>query len=313
MSELVQLEMTLDEARETDRLIKRHINTTRYLLLDMRDRNGYLQLGYSSFKDYGEKELGYQENYMHKLVNAAEISLQIGFSQDCTIVQPPESQLRPLTQVPESVRKEIWDEATRKAEEAGKKVTAKAVSEAVEEWKQRSEDWRQQSNGQRKKIRDLESQIDLLQARPAEPVTVIPDDYEALKQTERDLRNDLADLRQKQRELVQQQVAEKLAERETELAEIDRKVSAAIARLEGLQNQIDRYTLRQRELKVHLDVIEEARTSLATLAANLSGFQEVIDDDHERRQWVALSDMMRHGAAVIDQFVSTEWKLRGKS
>ena len=102
---------------------------------------------------------------------------------------------------------------------------------------QRSEDWRQQSNGQRKKIRDLEQQIDLLQARSAEPVTVIPDDYEALKQTERDLRNDLADLRQKQRELVQQQVAEKLRERESELEEIDQKVRAAAARLEGLQRQ----------------------------------------------------------------------------
>ena len=199
--------------------------------------------------------------------------------------------------------------------QARQEAEAKAESERQARLtaEQRSEDWRQQSNGQRKKIRDLEQQIDLLQARSAEPVTVIPDDYEALKQTERDLRNDLADLRQKQRELVQQQVAEKLAERETELEEIDQKVRAAAARLEGLQNQIDRYTLRQRELKVHLDVIEEARTSLATLAANLSGFQEVIDDDHERRQWVALSDMMRHGAAVIDQFVSTEWKLRGES
>ena len=33
MSDLIQLEMSLDEARETDRLIKRHINTTRYLSL----------------------------------------------------------------------------------------------------------------------------------------------------------------------------------------------------------------------------------------------------------------------------------------
>ncbi len=38
MSALIQLEMTMDEAVETDRLIKRHINHTRYLLLDMRDR-----------------------------------------------------------------------------------------------------------------------------------------------------------------------------------------------------------------------------------------------------------------------------------
>ena len=58
MNALTQIQMTLDEARETDRLIKRHINTTRYLLLDMRDRKGWQALGYASFKEYGEKELG---------------------------------------------------------------------------------------------------------------------------------------------------------------------------------------------------------------------------------------------------------------
>lgn len=119
--------IALDEARETDRLIKRHINTTRYLLLDMRDRKGWKALGYESFKDYGEKELGYQENYIHKLVNAAEISLQIGYSPDCTIVQPPESQLRPLKSVPEAERKSIWDEATRKAESVYERFGGKNV------------------------------------------------------------------------------------------------------------------------------------------------------------------------------------------
>lgn len=74
-------------------------------------------MGYESFKAYGEKELGYQENYIYKLVNAAEISLQIGFDPNCTIVQPPpETQLRPLKSVPEDDRKAIWEEATRKAE-----------------------------------------------------------------------------------------------------------------------------------------------------------------------------------------------------
>lgn len=155
MNDMTQMEMTLDEARETDRLIKRHINTTRYLLLDMRDRKGWKALGYESFKEYGEKELGYQENYIHKLVSAAEISLQIGVNQDGTIVQPPESQLRPLKSVPEEIRKQIWDEATKKAEADGDKRTAKHVEMAVAEWKQRSEDWREQSNTQRKQIREL--------------------------------------------------------------------------------------------------------------------------------------------------------------
>ena len=124
MSELTQLEMTLDEARETDRLIKRHINTTRYLLLDMRDRKGWKALGYESFVEYGEKELNLGAARIYQLADAAEISLQLGFS---TIVEksPPEGQLRPLKAVPEEERKAIWEEATRKAEEEHAKLTAK--------------------------------------------------------------------------------------------------------------------------------------------------------------------------------------------
>ena len=110
MNELIQLEMTPDEARETDRLIKRHINTTRYLLLDMRDRKGWKALGYESFKDYGEKELGYQEAHIYRLVEAAEVSLQIGYSPIGESAPPPESQLRPLKSVPEDERKAIWYE-----------------------------------------------------------------------------------------------------------------------------------------------------------------------------------------------------------
>ena len=126
MSNLIQIEMTLDEARETDRLIKRHINTTRYLLLDIRDRNGWKALGYESF-----------------------------------------GQLRPLAQVPESERKAIWDEATRKAEEEQAKLTARLVEEAVAEWKRRAHEFGDEANERRKKIRELETQVDLLKA--AEP------------------------------------------------------------------------------------------------------------------------------------------------
>lgn len=242
MNAPIQLEMTLDEARETDRLIKRHINTTRYLLLDMRDRKGWKALGYESFKEYGEKELGYEERHIYRLVDAAEIGLQIGTDQLDS--QPPESQIRPLKSVPEEERKAIWEEATRKAEEDGAKLTAQRVEDAVAEWKQRNAEWAAQSNGQRKKIREMEEQIDLLNIRDrmmqgrlenAEEeiqylATVVPDpvkievppaDYDALKQTERDLRIELGELRQRQRDLVQQQVVAKLAERQQEIDNLE--------------------------------------------------------------------------------------------
>lgn len=130
---ITTVEMSLDEARETDRLIKRHINTTRYLLLDMRDRKGWKALGYSSFKEYGEKELGYEKAYLTRLADAGEISLQLGYRPELPMGNslPSERQLRPLKSVPEDERKAIWDEATRKAEEDGAKLTAQRVQDAV--------------------------------------------------------------------------------------------------------------------------------------------------------------------------------------
>lgn len=203
-------------------------------------------------------------------------------------------------------------EAERKAREAAeaKAETERQAREFAEQQLgveiQRAGEWKEESNERRKQIRELEAQIGLLKAQPApepEKVYVAPADYESLKKTERDLRSDLAELKQQQRELVQQQVVAKLKERESELAELDRKVQHSESLLTGLQTQIDRYSMQQRELKVHLDTIETARTAMAMLAANLEGFGEVIDRDHELRQWHALADMLRHGAAAIEHFI----------
>ena len=107
----INLAQAQREARETDRLIKRHINTTRYLLLDMRDRKGWKALGYESFVEYGEKELGFQKTHIYELTEAAEIGLQIGFSE-ISEKQPKESHMKPLKSIPEEVRKEIWEESS---------------------------------------------------------------------------------------------------------------------------------------------------------------------------------------------------------
>lgn len=234
-----------------------------------------------------------------------------------------------------SLPKEVKQQAVEKIENGELKSVAELKQlkadyeterQARELFERRAQESQSESNERRKTIRTLEEQIDLLTIRDRmmqgrlekadeeisylatvvpepEKVIVAPDDYEHLKQTERDLRSDLAELKQQQRELVQQQVVAKLKERESELAEIDRKVQHAETLLAGLQTQIDRYSMQQRELKVHLDTIENARVAMALLAANLEGFGEVIDRDHELRQWRALADMLRNGAAAIEYFI----------
>lgn len=321
MNDLIQLEMTLDEARETDRLIKRHINTTRYLLLDMRDRKGWKALGYESFKEYGKQSLGYEKDYLYKLADAGEISLQIGYSPESTIVdsQPKESQLRPLKAVPDDERKAIWEEATRKAEAEGAKLTAQRIEEAVAEWKQRNQEWAEQSNKQRKQISELtdlftqqrntihglENQIDLLEAKTATPekIEVPPADYETAKAKAVQLETELGELKQRQRDLVQQQVVAKLTERQREIDDLESKARAAQHHLDALKRQIDGYSSQERELEVHLEENERARVALARLAANMAGWDGMVTPEAERLKWVALADMMEQGAAAIRHFV----------
>lgn len=199
-------------------------------------------------------------------------------------------------------------EAERQAREAAEaKAEAERQARLVAE--QRSDEWRQSNKFHKKQAEAFELELIQERQRSAEAIDrivekeVIPADYEHLKKTERELRNDLADLKQQQREMIQQQVVAKLKEREAELSEMDRKVKQSEALLAGLQTQIDRYSMQQRELKVHLDTIEKARSSMALLAANLEGFGEVIDPEHELRQWRALADMLRHGAAAIEHFI----------
>lgn len=304
MSELIQLEMTLEEARETDRLIKRHINHTRYLLLDMRDRKGWKALGYESFVEYGKKSLGYDKSHIYELADAGEIGLQVGFSAIAEN-QPKETHLRPLKAVPEEDRKAIWDEATRKAEEEHAKLTAKRVEDEVNTWKktakyhqemadstqhelalerQRSAEWKEQWKAERDK-----------KAKP-------PADYETAKATAAKLKEDLAALRKKQDELVQQQVVAKLREREKELADLDRKAKDAEARLQSLNKQIDSYSSIERMTRLQRDQIEKCRSMLAELAANMEGFDRLENDPKTDQLWAALADMLRNGAAAIDFF-----------
>lgn len=271
MTALAQLEMTFEEARETDRLIKRHINTTRYLLLDMRDRKGWKALGYESFKEYGEQELGYSEVHVYRLVDAAEIGLQIGTNQ--LVSQPSESQLRPLKAVPESVRKEIWEEATRKATEENERLTAKRVEEAVQEWKRRSEEFRQESNARRRENRDLKQQIELLESRPPEVVEkpVIPSEFATLEDA--------------------------IAAKKKELDRLNRDTEAALGRnsvayesrerlrreVEDLTATLSRHVAGAREQARHKDIADTLIHATATAVADMRTLEHAPESPQAQR------------------------------
>lgn len=298
MNDLTQLEMTLDEARETDRLIKRHINTTRYLLLDMRDRKGWKVLGYASFVEYGEKELSLGTARIYQLADAGEISLQLGFSKNLE-KQPIESHLVPLKAVPEEVRKAIWEEATRKAEEEQAKLTAQRVESAVKEWQQRSKDWHHQYIDERDKRRQVEFELSETFKRAQE--LEIPADYETAKAEAARLQAELESLKKEQDRLVNAQLKAKLNERARELEEMEQRKTIMEEQVERMKNYLASLDRESRRLEVHQKVIEELRLKLLSLAVFLSD-EEPVQDADTRKCWHALADMLAEAMTAVRQY-----------
>jgi hypothetical protein len=122
--------MTESEARAKHDHLKSLLNTTRTLLLEMRDRKGYLALGFATFEEYGEKEFGYSPSYIYRLAKAEEIQLSLNSPNG----ELSESQLRPLGKVPTVDRDAVYQQAKDHAEQQGKELTAKMVSEAVADY-----------------------------------------------------------------------------------------------------------------------------------------------------------------------------------
>ena len=121
-------DMGLEEATAKHQELKAIHGVARSMLLEMRDRKGWLALGYTSWEEYGEKEWDYGKRYLDRLATARRIESIVG---PIGPKQIPETHLRPLTQVPDDIKKQIWDEANKEAEEKNQKITAKKVSEAV--------------------------------------------------------------------------------------------------------------------------------------------------------------------------------------
>lgn len=299
MSAIVQLDMTLEEARETDRLIKRHINTTRYLLLDMRDRKGWKALGYESFVEYGKQSLGYEKRYIYELADAGEISIQLGYTQECAIAHspPPESQLRPLKSVPESDRKAIWDEATRKVEEENAKLTAKRVEEAVAEWKQRNEEWKSQWKNERDKAGRLQAELDI-----AKTTSTVPSDYESTKTKAAQLQAELETLKKEQAKLINSQVKAKLHEYQSEVDDMERKKDSLQEQVDRMKDYLASLDKESRRLETHGKLIEETRLTLMGLAVFLCD-EEPIEDAETRKLWLSLAEMLGDAMKAVRQFV----------
>ena len=125
-------DMTPEEARTKHTELKSLESVMRSMLLEMRNRKGWRALGFSSWAEYGEKEWNYSLSQLDRLATAARIE---SFLPPIGGLQIPESQLRPLTSIPDDAKSEVWQEAIARALVEGKKIGAKYVEDVANEWK----------------------------------------------------------------------------------------------------------------------------------------------------------------------------------
>ena len=191
-------------------------------------------------------------------------------------------------------------EAREKAEQE-----AKAEREARGIAERRAEESQKESNERRKKIRDLEYQVDLLKAaQPAEneriiEKEVIPPDYEAAKQKAAALEGELKALKTDQQKIVDCQVQAKLRGYQSELDELERKKAQLDDMVARKQAYMDSLSSDVKRIETHRSVIDGIRLELIGLAAFLNDMEDMRDLDTIRR-WQALGSMLQEAKTGID-------------
>lgn len=120
------IEMTAEEARTCIEEINNNLKDTRFLLLDLYEREGWKALGYDSWRACVVGEFKQQQRYLYYQLEAAKIERNL-----CTKVQNeiPESQLRPLSRLEPEQQQQVWQRAVETAPEGG--ITAAHVKDVI--------------------------------------------------------------------------------------------------------------------------------------------------------------------------------------
>lgn len=125
MTAVVISRMTVDEATACVEAIKDHLSNTRSLLVDLYEREGWLALGYTSWRQCVLCEFEQHQSQLYRLLSAGLIEREISPVGEMGVI--PERQLRELAALDDpALRNAAWQAA-----QSQEKVTAQIVKQAV--------------------------------------------------------------------------------------------------------------------------------------------------------------------------------------
>jgi len=133
MTDIVQIMMDAEEARDCIDQINENLKDTRELLWELYERKGWKALGYDSWRTCVTSEFKAKQAYLYCQLAAAKVEKNVSTVVEKTpIGQIPERVLRPLSRIkdPEEQR-EIYRKAVETAPEG--KITAKHVENTIKD------------------------------------------------------------------------------------------------------------------------------------------------------------------------------------
>lgn len=129
MSDIIQIEMTAEEARICIDNINTNLRNTRALLLDLYERQGWKALGYESWRACVTGEFKEKQTYLYYQLAAARAEKNLSTIVETPMGTIPEAHLRHLASLPPDEQREVYKKALETAPEG--KVTAKHVELTV--------------------------------------------------------------------------------------------------------------------------------------------------------------------------------------
>ena len=289
--------MTLEEATAKHQELKAIHGVARSMLLEMRDRKGWKVLGYSSWEEYGDKEWGYGQQYLYRLATASRIEAIVSPIGEKQI---PESQLRPLAQVPDDIKKQIWDQVN----EENKAVTAKVIEEAVATYKdlvkkesdeketalKQKDEWRKQSLAERDANREFEAELVLLREAKTE-IVYVDDAKKVSEELKAELKKTKEKLKEAQKEIIEaiKKTREDIASgKDKNINDLQARETAQMSRIDYLQKELRSIESLTIAYSSHRKAQDCYKKGLAECAIALMVFDDYPPNDKQAVIWKKL-------------------------
>lgn len=279
---------------------------SRSCLYWMREKKGYLILGFESFEKYGEARFGFSRQHLNRLADAHAIQKVIEpIGANSISKEIKESVLRPLKEVPDEIKKQIWEEAKAEHE----KVTAKIIEEKVASYKAENEQLQKSLLDANEKVSGLTSTVnDIVENAVKEVETEMQARFDAIQDKLSKAINDKVKLENQIKESGSSLVlsAEQMQNAQAELQKLNREIEAQQARKEELTIQFEH---ENNDLRINGEISDRCfalREAIGMTFAELAGVRGVAKNlfEETNAQIHGTAEMLEEFARQLRQYAT---------